>query len=82
MTQKLSLGETFRQKFVATYQQPNCGCRDAAAMLNRWGIERSRKSINRLVEMVFAKSRGVSRDEIKSILVNAIAEYELKNANP
>ena len=72
----LSLGGIFIERFEKFRERLDCGCRDAAAFMNRWGVERSRDRIEMLVQLTFAKTVHVSKDDIRNAILESIDQYE------
>lgn len=71
-----NLGIIFIERFKEFREQLDCGCRDAAALMNRWGPSNSRERVDRLVQLVFTKTQHVSRDQIKQAILESIDQYE------
>ena len=44
--------------------------------MNRWGAERSRDRIEMLVQLTFAKTVHVSKDDIRNAILESIDQYE------
>lgn len=71
-----SLATMIVMEFRNKYGLANCGCQDAAAFAQRWGSSRSRASVGKLVEMVFAKTPEISRSEIETLLLEIFDKYD------
>ena len=71
-----TIGGVFRQNLMSFTRESNCGCSDAAALMNHRGVEKTLETLDELAEMVNRKMVvKLEKDNIKEIISQSVAEY-------
>ena len=72
-----NLGDVFRSKFREISQEPNCGCSDVAALMNRWGLTKTQEKIPRIMDMMRAKvDKAITDEQIEQCVLETLVEFE------
>jgi len=71
-----TIGGVFRQNLMSFTKESNCGCSDAAALMNRRGVEGTLSTLDELADMVNRNMlRKLDVDDIKEVINQSVAEY-------
>ena len=71
-----TLGGVFRQNLMTVTKESNCGCSDAAALMNRRGTDGTLDTIDELTQIVLRKTKlPIIASDVKNIIRQSVAEY-------
>lgn len=71
------LGDECHHENQRLFQLTNgCGCHDAIALMNRWGVEKTLSNIDKLVGMIAKRNKHFSDEQIGSAIIDACSNHK------